>query len=178
MRAHGLTAVMRLGKNTPSAAATRPGMKGTLHGGAAFCGPLLIIIATKAAAADYSTYTNWADMVRATEAKYATAHRISGTNGFTGFWFFGAEQFDDSNRYALAMTVYFKDREVTKDDVGDIGYFDLQNGDKWTSDRYDHRLELATGLSLAMAPQIGGDRLERPRERQLPFHYQALQLQD
>ena len=26
------------------------------------------------------------------------------------------------------MTVYFKDRDVTKDDVADIGYFDLRNG--------------------------------------------------
>ena len=30
------------------------------------------------------------------------------------------------------MTVYCKDREVTKDDMGDIGYFDLQNGNQWT----------------------------------------------
>lgn len=85
--------------------------------------------AASAGAADYSVYSSWAAMDR---AKYATTHRISGTNGYTGFWFFGAEQFDISNRYALAMTVYCKDRKVTKDDVGDIGYFDLQDGNRWT----------------------------------------------
>ena len=52
--------------------------------------------------------------------------------GYSGFWFFGAEQFDASNRYALAMTVYFKDRDVREDDVADIGYFELQSGNKWT----------------------------------------------
>ena len=113
--------------------AIRPGMKGIAHGGAAFCVSLLLTtLAARGGAADYSIYTNWADMDQATNAKYATAHRISGTNGYTGFWFFGAEQFDVSNRYALAMTVYFKDREVTKDDVGDIGYFDLLKGNEWT----------------------------------------------
>jgi hypothetical protein len=81
---------------------------------------------------DYSVYSNWADMDRATNATYVTAHRISGSNGYTGFWFFGAEQFDVSNRYALAMTVYCRDRQVRKDDVGDIGYFDLQNSNQWT----------------------------------------------
>jgi hypothetical protein len=100
---------------------------------AEFCVSLFITpLAAMGGAADYSIYTNWADMDQATNAKYATAHRISRTNGYTGFWFFGAEQFDVSNRYALAMTVYFKDREVTKDDVGDIGYFDLLEGNKWT----------------------------------------------
>ena len=113
--------------------AIRPGLKGIVHGGAAFCMSLFITtLAARGGAADYSIYTNWADMDQATNAKYATAHRISGTNGYTGFWFFGAEQFDASNRYALAMTVYFKDREVTKDDVGDIGYFDLLQGNEWT----------------------------------------------
>gem|GEM_PF-6923674 len=32
------------------------------------------------------------------------------------------EQFDKSDRYILAMRVYFKDRNVTREDVADIGY--------------------------------------------------------
>jgi len=80
----------------------------------------------------YSVYKTWDAMDQATDARYATTHHISGTDGYTGFWFFGAEQFDVSNRYALAMTVHCKDRDVTKDDVGDIGYFDLQKGNQWT----------------------------------------------
>ncbi len=66
---------------------------------------LMTALANKALAADYSVYRTWTDMDQATGAKYLTAHRISGTNGYTGFWFFGAEQFDASSRYALAMTV-------------------------------------------------------------------------
>jgi hypothetical protein len=97
--------------------------KWTAHRRAAFWASLLIsVLAVKAGAADYSVYANWAAMDQATDAKYATAHRISGTNGYTGFWFFGAEQFDVSNRYALAMTVYCMNRDVTKDDVADIGF--------------------------------------------------------
>jgi len=88
--------------------------------------------ARPADAAGYSVYQSWSDMDKATDAKYATVTRVSGDIGYTGFWFFGAEQFDASNRYALAMTVYCKDRNVTKDDVADIGYFDLKQGNQWT----------------------------------------------
>ena len=55
----------------------------------------------------YSTYTSWEAMDKAIDAQYATVIRVSGTNGYTGFWFFGLEQFDGMNRYALGMTVYF-----------------------------------------------------------------------
>jgi hypothetical protein len=47
---------------------------------------------------------------------------VSGTTGYTGFWFFGIEQFDKTDRYILAMKVYIKDREVTRENVADIGY--------------------------------------------------------
>ena len=80
----------------------------------------------------YSVYQSWSDMDKATNAKYATAVRVSGDAGSTGFWFFGAEQFDVSNRYVIAMTVPFKNRNVTKDDVAGIGYFDLQRSNHWT----------------------------------------------
>ena len=80
----------------------------------------------------YSRYHSWSDMDKATDAKCANVIRVSGDKGYTGFWFFGAEQFDVSNRYALAMTVYFKNRNVTKDDVADIGFFDLKQGNQWT----------------------------------------------
>ena len=93
---------------------------------------LVAAIATRAGAADYSVYASWSDMDKATDSKYAPFTRVSGTKGYTGFWFFGAEQFDPSDRYALAMTVQFKGRNVTRDDVADIGYFDLQNGNEWT----------------------------------------------
>jgi hypothetical protein len=83
-------------------------------------------------ARDYSPYASWEAMDKATNAQCATVIRVSGTNGYTGFWFFGMEQFDVMNRYALGMTVYFQDRNVKADDVADVGYFDLPNGNKWT----------------------------------------------
>jgi len=108
------------------------GKNGISHGCAAlFALSLIATLTVRVGAADYSVYPSWEAMDKATDAKYATITRVSGNTGYTGFWFFGIEQFDASNRYALAMTVYFKDRNVTKDDVADVGYFDMQNGNKW-----------------------------------------------
>jgi hypothetical protein len=89
-------------------------------------------VASIAAAQEYSRYKTWAAMDEAGDAKYPPMVRVSGTKGFTGFWFFGCQQFDPTDRCALAMTVSFADRAVTKDDVAEIGYFDLQNGNAWT----------------------------------------------
>jgi hypothetical protein len=102
------------------------------HGALGWTSLLLSALALRAGAADYSVYPCWSDMDKATNSRYAAVTRVSGQAGYTGFWFFGAEQFDLSNRYALAMKVYFKDRDVTKDDVAEIGYFDLQNANAWT----------------------------------------------
>jgi hypothetical protein len=91
-----------------------------------------LAVATAPGAPGYSTYASWDDMDRATNARYATVSRVSGTNGFTGFWFFGCEQFDADNRRVLAMTVHFQNRKVRADDVAELGYFDLRDGNKWT----------------------------------------------
>ena len=93
---------------------------------------ILMAAAAAAEAQEYSQYKTWTAMDQATDAKVPAITRVSGTTGYTGFWFFGCEQFDPTNRYALGMTVYFKNRDVTKTDVADIGYFDLQDGNKWT----------------------------------------------
>src|SRR5512138_2115056 len=93
---------------------------------------LLSAVTATGSAADFSVYRSWSEMDKATGSQYAAVNRVSGDTGYTGFWFFGAEQFDLSNRYALAMTVYCKDRDVTKEDVADIGYFDLHHQNTWT----------------------------------------------
>ena len=80
----------------------------------------------------YSTYSSIDDLMAAEDSKYADFRMISKTPGYTGFWFFGIEQFDKTDRDVLAMKVYFKDRDVTKDDVADIGYFDLKKKNRWT----------------------------------------------
>lgn len=80
----------------------------------------------------YSVYSSIDDLVAAEDSKYADVRMISKTPGYTGFWFFGIEQFDKSDRYLLAMQVGFKDRDVTKDDTADIGYFDLKKKSRWT----------------------------------------------
>ena len=80
----------------------------------------------------YSTYSSIDDLMAAENSKYADFKMISVTPGYTGFWFFGVEQFDKSDRFVLAMRVYFKDRDVTKEDIADIGYFDLKKKNRWT----------------------------------------------
>ena len=99
---------------------------------------LLLTFSTAASAAGvqhpagYTIYKSWAEMDKAKDAKYVEAVRVSGEEGYTGFWFFGIEQFDATDRYALAMRVSFQNRDVKQDDVGEIGFFDLQDGNRWT----------------------------------------------
>ena len=80
----------------------------------------------------YSTFSNIDELIASENSIYADYMQITTTPGFTGFWFFGIEQFDKTDRYILAMKVYLKDREVTKDDVADVGYLDLKRKNKWT----------------------------------------------
>ncbi|MBN1674993.1 MAG: nucleoside hydrolase [Kiritimatiellae bacterium] len=85
----------------------------------------------------YTTYGTWAELVEGRGARYAPIRRISdpGTAAnpaYTGFWFYGVLQFDASGRYALGMTVRFQDRPVQPTDRAEIGYFDLQDGNRWT----------------------------------------------
>jgi len=85
----------------------------------------------------YSTCTSWEELIERDDFAYAKVERISdpGTKenpSYTGFWFYDELQFDKTDRYMLGMKVYFTDREVQADDVGEIGYFDLQDSNKWT----------------------------------------------
>ncbi|XOV94395.1 MAG: hypothetical protein ACFHWX_06755 [Bacteroidota bacterium] len=98
---------------------------------------LLFILSCADKELPYSTVATWDELVAGNDYKYVTPDRISdpGTEAnpvYTGFWFYDEEQFDPSGRYSLAMKVYFKEREVTAADVGDIGYIDLQDNNKWT----------------------------------------------
>lgn len=84
----------------------------------------------------YSTVKTWDELVAGSDFKYVTPIRISdpGTDenpSFSGFWFYDELQFDPTGRYSLAMKVYFEEREVTSADVGDIGYIDLQDNNRW-----------------------------------------------
>src|SRR5262245_58835538 len=85
----------------------------------------------------YSTCKTWKEIASRDDLRYAPLTRVStpGTKDrpiYSGFWFFDGLQFDESGRYALAMKVHFKERDVTAADRGEIGYFDLQDNDKWT----------------------------------------------
>jgi len=98
---------------------------------------LILGIAAATEAQDYTTYRTWSEAVAGIDAKYAKLTRISdpgtpASPGYTGFWFFGLEQFDVSGRYALGMKVYFQNRAVEATDKADMGIIDLQNGNKWT----------------------------------------------
>src|SRR6476646_7125475 len=81
-------------------------------------------------AQEYSTCRSWQEVVEGKNHRYAPAMRVSdpGTKErpiYTGFWFFEGLQFDESGRYALAMKVDFKERDVTPSDRGEIGTIDL-----------------------------------------------------
>jgi len=85
----------------------------------------------------YSTCQSWQEVLERNDLRYANVVRVSdpGTKDrpvYTGFWFFEGLQFDESSRYALAMSVDFQNRDVTPTDRGQIGYIDLQNNNKWT----------------------------------------------
>ena len=117
----------------------------------------LAFVAT-AAAQDYTTYRTWSEVVAGTNAKYATIKRISdpGTStspAYTGFWFFGIDQFDSTGRYALGMKVYFQNRDVKSTDKADIGVIDLQNGNAWTKIGETTAWNWQQGCRLQWRPQ-------------------------
>ena len=98
---------------------------------------LTLGFAVSSEAQEYTTYRTWNELVEGTNAKYAPIRRVSnpGTSAdpaYTGFWFFGIEQFDPNGRYMLGMSVPFQNRDVTPTDKADIGFIDLQNKDQWT----------------------------------------------
>jgi hypothetical protein len=85
----------------------------------------------------YSTCKTWQELVDRDDFAYAKVERISdpGTKenpAYTGFWFYDEFQFDETDRYMLGMTVHFTDRDVQANDVGEIGYVDLENSNEWT----------------------------------------------
>ena len=97
----------------------------------------LLVPAGRAKGEDYTTYRTWAELIEGAGAKYATLTRLSdpGTSekpAYTGFWFFGVDQFDETGRYTLGMTVRFQNREVLPTDRAEVGYFDLKDGNRWT----------------------------------------------
>ena len=86
---------------------------------------------------EYSTCESWDELVAGDSFHYVTPVRVSDPGSeeqpsYTGFWFYDEQQFDITGRYALGMKVYFQERDVVPSDQGDIGYFDLQDGFKWT----------------------------------------------
>ena len=86
---------------------------------------------------EYSTCETWDELVAGDNFQYATPVRVSDPGSrehpvYTGFWFYDEQQFDKTGRYALGMKVYFQERDVVPSDQGDIGYFDLHDGFKWT----------------------------------------------
>lgn len=97
---------------------------------------VLLAAAPAAGGGEYTTYRTWEELVAGDGAKYAELVRVSdpGTAEhpvYTGFWFFGIQQFDRTDRYALAMRVDFQNRAVTAADRAEVGVIDLQGGNAW-----------------------------------------------
>ena len=96
-----------------------------------------MLLDTAKVAHEYSTCQSWQEVVAGEDLRDAPVLRVSdpGTKdrpAYTGFWFYDGLQFDESGRYALAMKVGFRGRDVTPSDRGEIGYIDLQEDNKWT----------------------------------------------
>jgi hypothetical protein len=92
----------------------------------------IIISLQLASGQSYSAYNSIDELMASDTSKYTEVKRVTGNEGYTGFWFFGVDQFDKTDRYLLAMRVYFKERDVTKEDVADIGYIDSKDNFRWT----------------------------------------------
>lgn len=90
----------------------------------------------------YSIYSSFEEMLYATDTRYFKPERISpiGTiekPEYHGFFFYNCAQqelleFDPTGRYMLAMKIFIEGRIVQPFDKGEIGYFDLQDNNKWT----------------------------------------------
>ena len=90
----------------------------------------------------YSTYNSFEEMLYATDSRYFEPVRISpvGTKEnpeYHGFFFYNCAQqelleFDPTGRYMLGMKIFIEGRIVQPFDKGKIGYFDLQDNNKWT----------------------------------------------
>jgi len=85
----------------------------------------------------YTTYTNFDQVLEGQGARYARLTRVSNPGSrerpnYTGFFFYQVLQFDATGRYLLGLRVYFQSRDVKADDRGDVGYIDLKEGFKWT----------------------------------------------
>jgi hypothetical protein len=98
---------------------------------------ILLSLAGCSTVQEYSTCESWEELVGGEDFQYVSPVRVSDPGSdehpvYTGFWFYDEQQFDISGRYALGMKVYFQDRDVEQTDRGDIGYFDLQDGFKWS----------------------------------------------
>jgi hypothetical protein len=84
----------------------------------------------------YTIYSTF-DQVLKGNGRYPLLTRVSdpGTEehrNYTGFFFYQCLQFDATGRYLLGLKVAFQNRVVEPTDRGDVGYFDLKEGYKWT----------------------------------------------
>jgi hypothetical protein len=98
---------------------------------------LILSLTTSIHAQEYSTCTTWNELITNDNFKYQKVVRVSDPGSkehpvYTGFWFYDEQQFDRTNRYLLAMKVFFQNRDVEPSDQGEIGYIDLQNNNQWT----------------------------------------------
>ena len=85
----------------------------------------------------YPTYSTFNELMQGKDARYVKVTRISdpGTLDhpiYNGYFFYQAEQFDPTGRYMLGLRVFAPARVVLPTDRGEIGYFDLKSGNKWT----------------------------------------------
>ncbi|MBI3467046.1 MAG: hypothetical protein HY000_28865 [Planctomycetes bacterium] len=122
------------------------------------CALMAAAVPAMVKAQGYSTCETWDELVKGESFRYLPLTRVSDPGApderrYTGFWFYDELQFDEIDRYALAMTVRFQGRDVTSADRGEIGYFDLANGFKWTKIGETTAWNWQQGCRLQWRPQ-------------------------
>ncbi len=89
----------------------------------------------------YSTYNSFEELVQANDPNYVEAVRITPPGSQEkpmdhGFWFYNCAheellQFDPTDRYMLALRVFFEGRDVLPTDKGVVGIIDLEDDYAW-----------------------------------------------
>ncbi|HKP18346.1 MAG TPA: hypothetical protein VJT84_07690 [Gaiellaceae bacterium] len=111
-----------------------------------------------AATSLYSAYPSWSDLVAgARTALYPPLTRLSdpGTEedpSYSGFWWYGLEQFSPKGSLALAMRVHIQNQPIRPTDVADVGFYDLRFGTGWHKIGETHAWNYQQGARLQWRP--------------------------
>ena len=121
--------------------------------------PLRIEAALVASAAQGQEYSVYKSSRRWTGPRTPAIPRwcVSGTEAYAGFWFFGCQQFDPTDRYASAMRVSIQRPRGDAPRCGGDWVLRPRERVRVDEDRHDDGVELAAGMPAAVAAQLSDE---------------------